>query len=70
MLRCLARAEKLAESMLRVQAMEWPLLVSQQTLTELATIVTLRQQLEEKKNKASTYLYMLGSVKLLACTLG
>ncbi|OWF37806.1 serine/threonine-protein kinase SMG1-like [Mizuhopecten yessoensis] len=52
MVRCLSRGEKLAENMLRIQSMEWPLLVSQQSLTELAAIVTLRQQLEDKKNKA------------------
>lgn len=51
MVRCLAQGEKLAENILRIQSMEWPLLMSQQTLTELSTIVTLRQQLEDKKNK-------------------
>jgi len=51
LVKCLGQAEKLAENILRIQSLEWPLLMSQQTLTELATVMVLKQQLEEKKNK-------------------
>ncbi|KAJ8319497.1 hypothetical protein KUTeg_004588 [Tegillarca granosa] len=49
--KCLGHVERLTESMLRVDSLEWPLMVSQKTLAELTSAVVLKRQLEDKKNK-------------------
>ncbi|ESO84130.1 hypothetical protein LOTGIDRAFT_229624 [Lottia gigantea] len=49
--KCLLNAERLAEGLLHVNSFEWPPAFSPQLLTELGTISTLRQQLDEKKQR-------------------
>lgn len=50
-IRCLCETEKIAEDLLRVDSLEWPVLSSQQILTELYTIYSLKKQLEDKTKK-------------------
>ena len=51
LIKCLSESEKVIEDLLRVDSLEWPLLSSQEVLTELLTTHSLRKQFEDKLKK-------------------
>ncbi|XP_005098211.1 serine/threonine-protein kinase SMG1 [Aplysia californica] len=51
--RCIQQAERLGDGLLRVCAMAWPPALPSDGLTQLASLVALRKQLDDKKNKTS-----------------
>lgn len=58
--------------MLRVDSLEWPLMVSQKTLAELTSSVVLKRQLEDKKNKVIVLISVKPQLHVIAtiCLMG
>ncbi|KAK3583612.1 hypothetical protein CHS0354_039435 [Potamilus streckersoni] len=50
-IKCLKEAEKLSESVLRVESMDWPILISPDKRMALTLLAVLRKQLEDKRGK-------------------
>lgn len=51
LVRNLSQAEKLAEGVLRISSIDWPVLMSHDSMGILSIMATIKKQMDNKKNK-------------------